>query len=96
VDLDSDRGNVVAAQTLLVYNPLSAPIYINLTDTVPSAAAHDVACPGNAVLAWPIDSRVTRISAVIDYAAGVPGTDVARARIWTSEAALPLFIGPLA
>jgi hypothetical protein len=81
--------------TLLVYNPLAAPVYIGFGSSVPSAAAHDVACPGESILQWPI-SGVDTISAVVDYPGAVPATDVGRVIVRVIESTQPAFVGPLA
>jgi hypothetical protein len=85
----------LGARTLLVYNPLSAPMYIKFGVGDASAANHDVACPGSAVMQWPIDATVGRIAAVMDYPGAVPVGDVADAVVRATSAQLPAFIGPL-
>jgi len=83
--------------TLLVYNPLAAPVYIRFGNSLPSATSHDLACPGQAIMAWPIDGGTGNITAVVDYPGAVPAGDVGlEAIIRASEATLGAFVGPLA
>lgn len=82
--------------TLLVFNPLAAPIYIRFGSSLPSASSHDLACPGQAIMAWPIDGGTGRITAVVDYPGAVPATDVGAAIIRASEATLGAFVGAIA
>lgn len=86
----------LVARSLLVYNPLSAPVFLRFGVGDASPATHDVACPGSAVLSWPLDPSATRISAVVDYAGAVPPGDVAEAVVRVTDEVLSPSIGPLA
>ncbi len=95
IDGDSGAGSMTGdPATLLIYNPLAAPIYIRFGASIPSAASHDLACPGDAIMAWPIQGPGV-ITALIDYAGAIPAGDVGEAIIRSSEATLAPFVGPL-
>ena len=98
--VDGARGtNALTGEpaTLLVYNPLAAPIWIRFGTSTPSATSHDLSCPGQAVMAWPVDGGTGNITAIVDYPGAVPGADAGlEAIIRASEATLGAFVGPLA
>jgi hypothetical protein len=82
--------------TLLIYNPLAAPVYIRFGPSLPSAASHDLACPAEAIMAWPIDGGTGIITATVDYPGAVPAGDLGQETIVrASEATLGAFVGPL-
>ena len=95
----ADGTNALTGEpaTLLVYNPLAAPVYIRFGSSLPSASSHDLACPGQAIMAWPIDGGTGNVTAVVEYPGAVPAGDVGlEAIIRASEATLGAFVGPLA
>lgn len=97
--VDGDRASAAIPSdvrgTLLIYNPLAAPIYLNLSTADPKAASHDLACPGEALMCYPIGETAGHITAVIDYPGAVPADDVAAAVISATGTILPAFVGPL-
>lgn len=82
--------------TLLILNPLAAPVYIRFGTGTPSPTSFDLACPGEAMMAWPIDGGTGNITAVVDYPGAVPAGDVGQeCIIRASEATLGAFVGAL-
>jgi hypothetical protein len=97
IEGDSGSGALTGdPATLLVFNPLAAVIWIRFGNGTPSSSSYDLACPGEAMLAWPIDGGTGNITAVVDYPGAVPAGDVGQeAIIRASEATLSAFVGPL-
>jgi hypothetical protein len=96
-DPEADGSNAMTGEpaTLLVFNPLAAPIFIRYGTSVPTPQSYDLACPGEAVLAWPIMGTGV-ISAIVVYPGAVPAGDVGQEAIVSyTEATLPAFVGPL-
>jgi hypothetical protein len=99
---DGDRGTnplteIGEPATLLVQNPLAAPVYIRFGASPPSVRSHDLACPARSIMAWPIDPGTANITAVVDYPGAVPAADAGlEAIIRASEATLGPFVGPFA
>jgi hypothetical protein len=97
-DPDADNTGPLTGEpaTLLVYNPLAAPVYFRFGTGTPTATAHDLACPGEAIMAWPIDGGTGNITAVLVYPGAVPAADVGQELVVRStEASLGAFVGPL-
>jgi hypothetical protein len=83
------------AMSLLVLNPLAAPIYFRWSGSAPSVTDYDYACPGEAQMTAHI-AGVERISAVVDYAGAVPPGDVNQSAIVSvTEVVLSPSVGPL-
>lgn len=97
VDGARDTGEIAGgAGTLLVYNPLSAPVFLTFGSSTPSESAHDVACPGNALLAFPLDGSTTTITGKVIYSGAVPASDVGEAIVRVVSGTLGAFVGALA
>lgn len=84
--------------SLVVLNPLSAPIYILWSQGVPSASAFDLVVPGNALMAVPVPSGASALSAVVLYPGGtVPtGDGGSHAVLSMTDNNQGAFVGPLA
>lgn len=94
------------ARTLVVHNPLDAPVFLRYDSTSAAAVAlpgtsngYDVVCPGAAMLVFPIpsDVRERQIIAAVDYAGAVPAGDAGFfCTVSVQETAASPSVGPLA
>jgi multidrug efflux pump subunit AcrA (membrane-fusion protein) len=92
--ITGDLGNAKPA-TLLVYNPLSAPVYFRFAGGDPTPTVHDLACPGSSVMAWPIDPTIDGVTGLLVYPGAVPVGDTAQAIVRITSAQLPAFVGAI-
>lgn len=94
------------ARTLVVHNPLDAPVFVRYDVTSAPATAlpgttngYDVVCPGAAMLVFPVpsDVRERQIIAAVDYAGAVPAGDTGLfCTVTVQEVAASPSVGPLA
>ncbi len=94
------------ARTLVVSNPLDAPVFIRFDSTSAPASAlpgttngYDVVCPGAALLVFPIksDVRERQIIAAVDYPGAIPAADAGLfCTVTVQEIAASPSVGPLA
>ena len=98
LDLDTMSGAVPDGScSLVVHNPLAAPIFLLFAGGVPSASNNDVSVPGVALMAYPLPPGVEVITAVIDYAGGVPAGDAGQhATVLVTGSNQGTSVGPLA
>lgn len=84
------------ATSLVIFNPLAAPIFVRFDGTTPTATNYDIACPGEALMAYPMPNDVRVVSAVVDYPGAVPGADAGQVAILSAtEDNQGVFVGPL-
>lgn len=83
--------------SLVVHNPLAAPIYVLFGGGVPAANSYDLAVPGQALLAYPLPYGAAQLSALVDYAGAVPASDAGQhATISVTRTNQGTFVGALA
>lgn len=85
-------------KTLVVFNPISVPIYFRFDTSAPvvpgsglgpGGKAFDVACPGSAAFAWPIPDGATHLTALLDATAIVASDTDQQATISVSPERYP-------
>lgn len=61
--------------SLVVHNPLAAPIYILFGAGLPAADMYDLVVPGRALMAYPLPAGAALLSARVDYTGALPAGD---------------------